>query len=172
MTAGHVAYLQVVIPKVETGMTFSAEIGTENYMTKVTNLEASEDGTNWTVLNKIELDTPNSNTWNALSGSLDAFAGKENVIVRIKGVEESGYWIGSDVIDLAESEGVSPEEKLTFYFPYYTNFQLLGAADTAIELVEAGEKNAAAVRYDLSGRRISKVQGGLQILNGKVIFVK
>ncbi|MBP5214862.1 MAG: DUF4957 domain-containing protein [Bacteroidales bacterium] len=172
VAAGHVAYLQVVIPKVETGMTFSAEIGTENYMTKVTNLEASEDGTNWTVLNKIELDTPNSNTWNALSGSLDAFAGKENVIVRIKGVEESGYWIGSDVIDLAESEGVDPEEKLTFYFPYYTNFQLLGAADTAIELVEAGEKNAAAVRYDLSGRRISKVQGGLQILNGKVIFVK
>ncbi len=171
VAAAHVAYLQIVIPEVTADMTFSAEIGTENYMTKTTNLEASTDGTNWTKLASIDLDTKNSNTWNQISGKLDAFAGQKNVIVRIKGVEESGYWIGQDVIDLADAEGVEPETKLTFYFPYFTNFQLMGATDTAIEQVEANKVAGNAVRYDILGRKINKANG-LQILNGKVIFVK
>ena len=57
-------------------------------------------------------------------------------------------------------EGASEARFLSFDF----------GTETAIESVEGAENGANAVIYDLSGRRVQKVQKGLYIVNGAVVI--
>lgn len=69
--------------------------------------------------------------------------------------------------------GIKKDARISNDWCPYDNFQLyyLGtAAPTALESITVSQVNASV--YDLQGRKVSKAQKGLYIMNGKVVLVK
>ena len=89
--------------------------------------------------------------------------------VRIKGKEDSGKFVSSEILDMVDL-GLAT---LTTEFLFVSELYLVSGDPTGIESIEGDKAAAQGVVYDLMGRKVAKpVAGQLYIMNGKKFVVK
>lgn len=162
---GTTAYLKEVkggIIPANTGVMIFANPGT--YLIYPSNVQATENVQS--LLHGVLVDTPVS----TVKANEDGAA----IFVLSRGIQEyTGFKIvGSTVKTITANKAYLPVSQTVEVKEIYISFwgQVITGIDDVKAAVENSKKNEAI--YDLSGRRVSKMNKGIYIVNGKKVLIK
>lgn len=152
---------------------FSCFVGTDNNGAKTQALDYSTDGTTWTRLTSVDIE---SGKWSELKSALPTeLENKDKVYIRIIGDLANGHIINTDPAGgLVNDNG---EEDEAFYlaadaFEYVGNILITADTSAGINTVSTSTAKSNAPIYNLMGMKVAKGTKGLLIQNGKKFIVK